>query len=1824
MRLTTALALVALLVPATVAQAAPLIPAKRLIYMGDVDLPGGDLGQNFDVTAEACEMACLTRDDCTALTFNSRKGACFPKSAPGSATPFQGAQSAIVVETGADAAARAEARRAAAAFLTQSDLDGALAQARALPRRHPSPNADFSAIDLIEMAAAARDGGDPDTAMRMMGAALAVTDSTDQWLEYARLALATSTQDRGSMLDQSAMASLNGYLRAETDPAAAEALAHYATAREEQGQGRTALDALRLATDLHGRDDLIARRDEAEGKYGFRITEQLVESDGAAPRICAVFSNRLADSGVDYTPFVALPQPGLSVESAGDRLCIGGLAHGQRVAVTFRQGLPSADGQTLRAPVEATQYIRDRAPQVRFEGRAYVLPKAQDSGLPVVTVNTAALDLRLIRISDRNLVRSLRDGYMAKPLDFWSANYVAEEMGETVWQGSAEVGQQVNTDVTTRLPIQEVTGPLGAGIYALQASVPSKDPSDVLPATQWFVVSDLGITSLAGADGMAIVVRGLSDAGAKPGAEVALISRANEVLGRAVADDQGVARFDGALTRGTGGAAPAAVQVTTGAGTDAEDFAFLPLTDPEFDLSDRGVEGLPPAPPVDVFLTTDRGAYRAGETVSATILARDGQTRALSGLPLTAVLTRPDGVEFARQPADEAGAGGHVTAFAIPGSAPRGTWRLDVFADPQAPALASTRLLVEDFLPERLDFAPTLPEGPISRDSLPPLTLDARYLFGAPAAGLGIEGEVRLRAADSLPGFEGYRFGLHDARFDPVIEMLPAATTDDQGRAQIGLTLPQTGVEGLRPLTASVVVAVREGSGRPVERRIERPLLPPTSVMGIKPLFEGDAVAEGEPAGFQIVAVGPDGQPVDGTADWVINRVDTDYQWYALNGSWEYEPITRRTKVASGSVNIAIDAPARVEQAVDWGRFELVVTPTGAGGASNGGAASVGFDAGWYTVSGSMQTPDRMAVSLDKPAYRAGDTAVARIEAPADGVALVSVLSNRVVDLKLVPVTAGANSVDLPVTEDWGAGVYVTASAIRPVSAGASRAPVRALGLAHAAVDPGDRKLTATLDLPPAADPRGTLPVKLSVAGAQGQAYATIAAVDLGILNLTSFTPPDPQGHYFGQRRLGVALRDLYGRLIDGQAGNPGALRSGGDAQNGLTLQAPPPTEELMAWFSGPITLAADGTATVEVPMPAFNGTVRVMAVVWSDKGIGQATGDVLVRDPVVLTASAPRFLAPGDNARVLLEMTHASGASGEMKLAATAEGLSLGQLPATVALADKGSARLSLPITAPTTEGLASVDLTLTTPEGKALTKHLTIPVQSGDPAITRQSRLTLAAGKDLTLDADLLADLRPGTAQVTLAVGPMARFDSAAILAGLADYPYGCTEQVTSKALPLLAFAHQTTLKSEAEQAGQRVDQSIAKVLTRQDSNGAFGLWEPSSGDGWLDAYVTDFLSRAKAAGHAVPERALRMALDNLKNQVNYAPDFDASTNGGGEALAYQLMVLAREGAAAVGDLRYYADVKAGDFATPMAVAQLGSALAAYGDQTRADALFRRAAAMLAPPDQAEAQLLRTDYGTNLRDRAGVLALAAAAGSSVADGLGDGLAASLIGQPLSPQEAVWSLLAAGALVDAPATAGLTLDGAPMTGAMMQDVTAPLSRQAVVLANASSRDTEVTLTRTGVPLVPEKAGGKGYTITRSYFTPEGKPVDPSQVAQGTRLVAVIEVTPHSGGDGLGGRLMVDDPLPAGFEIDNPHLLTSGDTAELAWLNTVPEVSTSEFRQDRFLTALTWTDGAPFRLAYSLRAITPGAFHHPAATVQDMYRPDYRAWTDSGRVMVSE
>ena len=417
MRFQHMLAVVALALALPFAAAAdPLIPAKRLQIWDNTDLPKGDLSSIFDTTIDACERACLNNSSCEALVFNTRNNSCFLKAGDQTPQAFDGAYAAFVVKADPGAEAIAKTRRAEVAFLYDYDIGSATAVAVNLANQFTSNG--YTAEEHMASARDSERSGDFGSAYRFAGAATVVSDASADWLEYAQLLLAAADRDSGnaSSLRQSAVdASINGYLRSGSKAERHNILVIMGQALESVGRGRDTVQALRLAQDLQPREDTAAALDDAIGKFGFRITGNDVQADSGRPTICATFSEPL-DAAVDYANFVQLPEAGLAVAIDGDsRLCVEGVQHGARYTVTFREGLPAGDGQSLIKSVPVTQYIRDRSPSVRFAGRGYVLPRIGEAWLPVQTVNTKTLGLTLYRVTDRNMLRAIQNCNRTRP-----------------------------------------------------------------------------------------------------------------------------------------------------------------------------------------------------------------------------------------------------------------------------------------------------------------------------------------------------------------------------------------------------------------------------------------------------------------------------------------------------------------------------------------------------------------------------------------------------------------------------------------------------------------------------------------------------------------------------------------------------------------------------------------------------------------------------------------------------------------------------------------------------------------------------------------------------------------------------------------------------------------------------------------------------------------------------------------------------------------------------------------------------------------------------------------------------------------------------------------------------------------------------------------------------------------------------------------------------------------------------------------------------------------------------------------------------------------
>ena len=1454
---------------------------------------------------------------------------------------------------------------------------------------------------------------------------------------------------------------------------------------------------------------------------------------------------------------------------------------------------------------------------MRFSGRAYVLPRVGQRGIPVVSVNASAVTLEVYRIGDRNLVSTVLGHDFQRTLNRYELARLREERGSQVWKGEMKVEPTQNADVTTAFPVSEAIPNLSAGVYVVVASAAGAIGEDFADlATQWFIVSDLGLTAYSGNDGIHTFVHSLETTQGGNNVEVRLLSRNNEVLSTKRTNNAGYVQFEAALARGEVGAAPAMLVATDAKG----DYAFLSLRSPAFDLADRGVAGRNAPAGLDGFVFTERGVYRSGENVHVTALLRDPQGMAAVGVPLTLVVERPDGVEYRRVTVADQGVGGRSLEVPLVQSAPTGTWRVRAFTDPKRPAVGEATFMVEDYVPDRLEFELNSAAKSVARAEPAQVTLEGRYLYGAPAAGLEVAGEVIVAPASERTGFAGYRFGLSDEQIEATrspLEGLPA--TDSAGRAAFPISLDKV-PQATRPLEARVTIRLAEAGGRAVERKLTLPVTAAGPMIGVRPLFSGRSLGEGEQATFDVVVVGPDGVALTRSGlRYELLRVETRYQWYRRDNTWDFEPVKLTRRIADGQLNTAAGTPARLSLPVQWGRYRLEIST----GERDGPVTSIGFDAGWYTEA-TADTPDMLEVALDKPEYAAGDTMTVAITARTAGKVTLSVIGERLLTTVTQDVQPGTARLQIPVGKDWGTGAYVVGTLRRPLDANAQRMPGRAIGVQWFSVNRQARTLAVNMSAPQLTRPGTALriPVKIGGLAAGEEARIVVAAVDVGILNLTNYKPPAPDEHYLGQRRLAAELRDLYGQLIDGMQGTRGQIRSGGDIA-AAELQGSPPAQKPLALYSGVVTVKPDGTAEIVFDIPDFAGTARVMAVAWSRDKVGRATADVTIRDQVVVTATLPRFLLNGDRGAMHLDVDNVDGQAGEYRVEVKSDGVNVTgkAAPQTVRLNAKQRSAVSLPLTAPAV-GIGNVTVRVSGPGGFALERTYALAVKPATQILARRTVQTVARGESVTLSNDLFADLVPGTGSVSVSVGLSTALDAAALLAALDRYPFGCTEQITSRALPLLYvndLASATHLALD-DAVDKRIQESIDRLLSRQGANGSFGLWSVGGDDVWLDAYVTDFLTRARERNFQVPDTAYRLAVQRLRNFVGNAED---PGRNGGRNLAYALYVLARNGAAPVGDLRYFVDTKLDDFTTTIAKAQLAAALGMLGDKVRAERVYTAALRSMAP--QPTLEYGRVDYGSVLRDGAALITLASEGGApraTITGAIERVEAARALTPYTSTQENAWMVLAARALAKDATGVSLDVAGEKRQGALNRRFLPSHLQQPLRIANTGEAPLQAVVTVNGAPLVPEPAADRGFKIERLYFTLDGKPADPAKARQNDRFAVVLRITEPQP---QFGRVIVADYLPAGFEIDNPRLVSSGETGTLPWIQDSAVPVNAEFRDDRFSAAFNRksTDPSVFTVAYVVRAVSPGTYVHPQAFVEDMYRPDRFGRTGSGKVEVT-
>ncbi|NRA29984.1 MAG: alpha-2-macroglobulin family protein [Parvularculaceae bacterium] len=1556
---------------------------------------------------------------------------------------------------------------------------------------------------------------------------------------------------------------------------------------------------------------------ELDADDTFALLRTETDTTDENPTFCLVFSEPL-DPQRDYEPFIGT-RANLAVAAQGQQLCLQGLRYGDETSITVRQGLPAASGATLDSDETVQVTFGERPAVVQFAGNGIILPRTGGEGLAITTVNVDSVDVTITRLNDRAIaLRRITEGFNANEGDWGYMPYGSrpDEFGERVFEGTLETPGVLNEVTATSLPIRDAVGKLEPGAYLVEiedsaaAQAQTRNPAR---AARWVIVTDLAMTAYRGSTGLDVTVRSLQNARPQSGQLVKLIAQSNEVLAEARTSRDGRVRFDAPLLAGRDGNRAKLITVE-----GRSDFAMLDLDRAPLDLSTQPVGGAPSPDVATAYVYLDRGIYRPGETVHASALVRDVEGYAIDDRPGALVLYRPNGLEQRRLRFERLeDAGGLVTSFDLPRSASRGVWRIATELDGLG-EVGSTRLNVEDFVPQRMKLSLEADtETPMRAGDRRMIEADVQFLYGAPGAGLTINGDARMDQDPSpFEEWPGYSFSLAQKPFRQQIVEIEDAVTDGSGLANIALAPAQTGAKATEPLRLRTVIRAEEPGGRAIQDDIIIPYRPRKTYVGLKPDFEGSAEVR-EPVTFNVAALDANGEAVSREVTWHIRRRVYDYDWYQeRNGRWRWRRSERRVTEARGTVLTGNEATKIVGPRLSWGDYDIELALNGEP------RTSQRF---WVGYSGRARdgapAPDSVRVMGPSDPVKVGETTSVAIKAPYAGMAEIAVASAGIISLQHITLPEDGREIEIPVTEDWGAGAYVLVNVYTDRDPDDRPVPRRAVGAVYIPIDVDDRTYDIAIEADELARPNASTRVTLTVPDAPegAEMFATLAAVDEGILLLTKHKNPDPVKAFFGKRRLGIDLYDDYGRLLDPNMADAGVLRSGGDSIGGAGLTAVPTKSVVL--FNGPIALNAAGKAELELDLPDFNGALRLMAVTWSDEGVGATAEKVTVRDPVPAELILPRFLAPGDEAIATLTIDNVEGAEGSYQTnIAAAAGLNV---------VTKESARILTAgerqdqgITLQAEDvGVTSIDLTVDGPDGFQATSSYPFEVRGAFLPVRQTTRVTLAPGESYTPAANSFDAFAAGSGElfITASSSPI---DTQSIGATLMRYPYACTEQLVSRASPKL-FNRQRTAKQQRE-----LQADVDALLERQSPDGAFGMWRVGDrrASPWLGAYATDFLARAKTQGLIVPDEAMKRAYRALQSiaqgEMRRAYGYDGRVSPSSfstdtvkrladRAGAYALYVLARAGQADRTRLRYVHDAQLDSIESPLARAQVGAALAALGDQGRAKSAFRQALEGRGYDNPSDW------YQSPVRDNAGIAALLAEAGQlDQAVTLIQGLDRQIDLDRLRTQEQAFLLRAARSVSGGDDKISLRYDGSLTNAALVTDAE-NLDRS---FSNEGDGPLFLTVQATGIPASAPAALASEIVLQKDIFNQQGQLVTDADLNQGDRMIVRISLTPQREGR---AQYVISDLLPAGLEIESVLGPQDGSpNGAFGFLGFLSEADVAEARDDRFVASHILRGRELRQYAYIARAVTPGKFTRPGAVAEDMYRPDVYARTAAGTLTI--
>lgn len=1525
---------------------------------------------------------------------------------------------------------------------------------------------------------------------------------------------------------------------------------------------------------------------------------------------------------------------------------MGDFAQGD-LEMVIQPGLRTEGGAVLKSESRHTIHFPRLSPSLTFTAQGRYLPRSAWEDLTIRHRNVEEVKVEVRHIPAQNLAF-----YLSQPVQQWRQNE-DETLARTAnLVASTEMALRGEEDkhLITRLSLQDLVPRPTRGLYQISLQGGGAETQIQLQVTDINLVVKRHEASPDAPWEEAIDVWAVHMESTREisGVRVEAIRPSGFVMARCETRRNGYCRLE-LPKEDIDQTAPFAIIARHG-----EDMTYLRFRDVPTELVEGRIDGIPFREHVSYRATLhgDRDLYRPGDTLHLVGALRDEDySNAGAQIPTHLVVRDPQNKIVVDRLQDTNAAGLVELSFSLNEIAPTGRWRAELSVGERR--LTTYHFHVEEFVPERLEVEALAATIHVVGAEQAGFEVSARYLFGANATGSTVQATCQVRGLDSRMS-RGFHFGpLRFGEGAPVIDLPEVqAVIDEDNQALIKCPPLNESLDTPARVIANVAVS-ESGSGRASRASATTTYFPEPIQVGLQ--SEVESIRSGDTLALRGIILDLEDQPAGDYEEPIT------LEFFNVRTHWSRQ-VNPSTGRHSWERNYQFSLERVLEVTPREGRFRVETTAAEVATAylvrARYGNARTDLQIArrghyWDWSAGADTTPHALRPGVvrfaEAPMARMNQPTEIQFEAPFAGRALLTVETDQVLFQEWREVEAGQNKWRFTLEEHFP-NVYVSAFVIRDPRHAADRsfAPERAFGAFSVPMERSHLELTMKLDTPQEVRPGETFEVDLQVRPSgqnqapQGPVFATIAAVDEGILQLTNYKSPDPLTALLARRALGVQTFDTVGWATQLPPVGPSSRTGGGDYydESGETAGRIMPFQPV-ALFSGLVELDRHGKAKVSFDVPNYRGRLRVMAVAFSDHHIGSSETSLYVRDPLTVDATFPRFLISGDLVEIPVYLANLTAEDRvvEVKIEAsnydvpgieTSEqfrsesGLLFEETTTqTVEVAAGQSRTLRFRARSQFSGGAAKIRVLASSGELRSSDEGM-IPFHPGGPRERLSNRIALEEG-EVSL-VNLLSGWERGSEETYIWASALPEPQSFDHLEYLIRYPHGCAEQTISSARPLLFVSQlvEAIVPGQVASSGgvdSMVESGISRILSMQASNGAVAYWPGGSWySTWVTAYALHFLLDASELGYAVPQARKESAMEWLQSQIDSTPES-----------AYGHYVLALAGKAQMPAIRRAIAALPGDRAGAHIEQAylLYAALYLGGDRSYEEELRSPQAEFRS----GRAENSRTFFSEQ-RSRGLMLSVFIDLFGTHADGeeLFRQVAKDLRElRYRNTQTVLWGVTGLGKWLQNQAQEGISLAlfvngrsiapsgyvyGLPRWSLARLSERGDVTLQ-VQKTNPSSRIYGV-LTSEGVRQNPTNStGSSGLRISQTLLDRRGNSLGDRELVPGELLYVSVNLSNPSGRQ-LRNLAMVSR-LPAGLEVENQNL----NAAELpSFARNTWETDYFHGRDDRMEFFGTLNRGQSVTMTFPVRATLSGEFHYPSAEVEAMYETEFWARSEPGTLRI--